>query len=171
MQRRALGVLIAALIGILPAVPALAGAPVITNEFDVQVVDNLLLDCGSFDVIENAHITGIEKTFYNRDGDPVRSQLHFRYDGTFTNSATGKSFSDRPDPQLYVYDYATDTLAVKGLIVSINVPGQGVVLLDAGNIIFDVSTSPPTLIFESARHDATGADLGPDAEAFCAALQ
>jgi hypothetical protein len=99
----------------------------------------------------------------------VRSQLHFRYDGTFTNSAKGKSFSDRPDPQLNVYDYETETLAVKGLIVSINVPGQGVVLLDAGTIIFDVSSSPPTLVFERAHHDATDDDFGPSAEAFCAA--
>lgn len=114
-------------------------------------------------------VTGIEKTFYDRNGNPVRSQLHFTYTGTLTNSRTGQSFSDRPDPQLYVFDFEDQTLTVTGLIFSINVPGEGVVALDAGKIVFD-SANNFEIIFQSGPHHLLSQGYEINLEQLCAAL-
>ncbi len=167
-------VLLAGLLVLLTTTPAFATKPVVTDTFEDTITDAVLATCGTgdaaFDIIENAVVTGIEKTFYDRDGTPVRSQLHFTYAGTLTNVRTGESFSDRPDPQLYVFDFADETLTVTGLIFSINVPGEGVVALDAGKIVFDAANDFE-ILFQSGPHHLITDGFEYDFEQVCAALE
>ncbi len=167
-------VLLAGVLALLTTTPAFAAKPVVTDTFEDTITDEVLATCGTgdaaFDIIENAVVTGIEKTFYDRDGTPVRSQLHFTYAGTLTNVRTGESFSDRPDPQLYVFDFEDETLTVTGLIFSINVPGEGVVALDAGKIVFDTANNFE-IIFQSGPHHLITDGFEYDVEQVCAALE
>ena len=77
----------------------------------------------------------------------VQVHQHLVYRGT----ANGKSFTDNEsftvfaNPQTGVEKFA-------GTVVNIQIPGQGNVLLDAGALIADFTTSPPTVYREAGQH-------------------
>jgi hypothetical protein len=97
----------------------------------------VLLNCGDFDVIENSVATIRTITWLDDAGHRVRRMVLFKYIGTFTNSVTGKSVTDSPDPQVGIEDYVNGGLTVHGLGFHIMLPGQGTTLIDAGTIIFE----------------------------------
>jgi hypothetical protein len=124
-------------------------------------------DCGDFWIVEDAHMTYTVTTFYDKDGNYNRDQVQFTYQGTFTNSVTGKSVVDGPDHQTYIY-YADDTSSTHGLVISINVPGAGVIGLDAGTISFDENGQ---LVFASGPHHLVGDGYVTDFTQVCEALR
>jgi hypothetical protein len=145
--------------------PALAKPPEITtseSDFTDQVYD-----CGTFGLIEKVHTTERRTLFFDNTGTPVRVQVLFTYAGTLTNSVTGKSVVDAPDPQLYVRDYRTGTLTISGLILSVNVPGEGIIGLDTGKTVFDANWN---IIFQSGPHHVLLPGYGITYAAICAFL-
>jgi hypothetical protein len=105
-------------------------------------------------------IRGLE--FFDREGNLVRVQAHGKDVGTATNPANGKTASG-VDNWLDVFDVESGEFATLGLFFHLNVPGAGVVLLDAGHIRFDadgnvVHLAGPHQVFEG------------DFAALCAAL-
>jgi hypothetical protein len=115
--------------------PALADQPE-TATFNFTVTDNLLQSCDGFDIIENAVIQIKETSFFDKDGNRVRITAHVKYTGTLTNSATGTSVTDGPDTIQVIVDVQDGTERWAGIAFSINLPGEGIIVLDAGNIIF-----------------------------------
>lgn len=165
--RRFLPALFALIMVVLTIAPAFAIQPV-TETFEDTITNSVLASCDGFDIIENATTTLRLTTFFNQAGDPSRVQTRFTYQGTFTNSSTGKSITDAPDPQLYVFDVTTGELTTAGLIISVNVPGEGVVLLDAGKMVFDANGN---VTFQSGPHHLYGDQFEFDYKKLCAALQ
>jgi hypothetical protein len=90
-------------------------------------------------IIEDVDATSHDTCFHDKDGVLLRRQLQFSYDGTVTNSVTGALVTDAPDHSLYVRDYRDGTLTIHGLVLSANIPGMGVVSLDAGTTLFDAA--------------------------------
>ncbi len=115
--------------------PVFAVSP-ISTPFTIERSREVVGECDGFQIIENATITGTETTYFDKAGNPTRIQIHGQYRGTLTNSVTGAYLVDAPDPILAVIDLRNETFALKGLHYRITVPGQGIVVLDAGTATF-----------------------------------
>jgi metal-dependent HD superfamily phosphatase/phosphodiesterase len=139
---------LASLLALVPATAAFADGPQIQT-FKEVYTDNVLVNCGDFSIIENAVTTVRVTTFFDDQGNSVRRIIHFTYSGTYTNSVTGKILTDTPDPQTYIRDYVNGTTAGHGLVFRITVPGEGIVLLDAGTVIFNADGT----VTAYGRHD------------------
>ncbi len=151
MKRRLLPFIVALVLAT-AAVPAFAAPPettteetIITNEPLTDFEGNTL-DCADFgaaypfNMIENAVRTDRVTTYVDKQGNPIRTQVHVKYTGSLTNSVTGYSVSDTPDSFMLVFDHRDQTLTVVGLTWSINLPGEGHVVLNAGRLVFDPTT-------------------------------
>ena len=158
--RALVAALIAALVtSLLGVVPANASQPVtFTVEFDDHFVDTEICD---FDV-EVRFVGTLRITeFYDRAGNLVRVQIKGKDLGTATNVETGKTASG-VDNWLETIDPTKDVGVIRGLVFHLNVPGHGIVLIDAGYIAFQgdevVRVAGPHQVFEG------------EFEALCAAL-
>jgi hypothetical protein len=118
------------------ALPGFAAGPVITTF--TQHIDDIF-DCGSFEVLDSIDVTATRRTFFDEAGNPVKRQAHVSIIGTITNTTTGKSFTDRGSVN-NLFDFEGGTLQQAGVNFHINVPGKGVVLLEAGKIVVDLAT-------------------------------
>lgn len=105
--------------------------------------------CSGFDIIR--HDAGVITltTFYSADGEPRRLQIHWRLAHTWTNSVTGKSVTT-PSVGNAVLDFETGHFGVAGSPFRLTIPREGIVIKDAGLIIFDAEGNK---IFEAGRHD------------------
>ena len=100
------------------------------------------------------------KTFYDAEGNPVRTVLtNFKDRYTATATANGKTLST--NYPLAVITYGEDLRLELGLRNAYTVPGAGVVLLDAGRVVIDLATDD--VLFEAGQHQF----LEGDADAFC----
>lgn len=142
MFKRVCLILLAAAFAVAPVSTVLADKPVVYSEgeetvpyYEVPEPCNEGLP-SEFHIIQSFTVKWRETLFFDNAGNPVRAQGHVMFSGTLTNSVTGTIITDAPDPQNWVYDFRDGTYAIHGLAWSINVPGEGIVLLDAGNIIF-----------------------------------
>jgi hypothetical protein len=135
---------ILAVLTILTVIPASAAAPDIIRfeeEFSYQVqCDGFTLDGAG---MENYRVA----IFYDKDGNPVRTQIQIQYNGTLTHSVTGESWRD-PQYAMLQSDLLKGTDTFVGLIYRITVPGRGLVYIDAGRIVF----SEAGVIFEAGTH-------------------
>jgi hypothetical protein len=144
---------------LLALTPANASQPVtFTVEFDDHFVDTEICD---FDV-ELRFVGTLRITeFYDLAGNLVRVQIKGKDLGTATNVETGKTASG-VDNWLETIDPTKDVGVIRGLFFHLNVPGHGIVLIDAGYIAFQgdevVRVAGPHQVFEE------------DYEALCAAL-
>jgi hypothetical protein len=145
--------------------PSLAHAarPEITKSEFIEV-NAPVANCGSFTIIAN--YTGTIKTtlYFDAQGQPTRLLFQGRATGTLTNSVTGYSVKDAPSIANFTQDLVQGTFTRVGVDFHVTVPGAGVVILQAGRIVFDASGSPTFI---------AGPHLGPPAAstaALCAAL-
>jgi len=120
-----------------------ATAPAVTS-FDF-VDDGVVANCGTFTVV--AHYTGTVKitTYFNAQGDPIRRLFQGTARGTLTNSVTGFTVKDAPSIRNGFLDLVTGRVTNVGVDFHITVPGSGVVVLQAGRIVFD-GAGPPIFI-------------------------
>jgi hypothetical protein len=132
---------------------ALAAGPVITS--DVISVTNPAptgFDCGSFQVLATFTVERQNITFYDDVGNKLRQIRHASFTGILYNSVTSASVPyegtfDRTE------DFVAHTVTFTGLRFAVQIPGQGILALDTGQTVLDVSTNPPALIFESGQHE------------------
>jgi len=80
---------------------------------------------------------------------PVR--LHIQRHGVATLTANGKTLTSNFSAKIFL-DLTTSLVKVVGTIYNIQVPGGGNLLLDAGSILMDVSSDPPTVIHVGGPH-------------------
>lgn len=154
---RAIRRLLLAIVALLVLAPATASAAqpeFYTRYDDVTIDDPFLTPACGFPVV--AHFEGAVKgrNFYDKEGNLVRSfeTYSHRYLHTFTNLATGTSFTSSA-PAVFRYEYHEDgsirTFTVTGLQDNITVPGEGSVFHDAGKIVIEGGE----ITFEAGRHD------------------
>lgn len=81
----------------------------------------------------------------------------FQRHGVATLEANGKSLTSNFSATIF---QDTTTVKVVGTVYNVQVPGAGNVLLDAGNIVMDVSTDPPTVLHLGGPHQQFSGDVG-----------
>lgn len=157
-MRRILWLPVALILALAAAAPASAAAPNIFVFVDEGTGE---APCDGFTVVQEFRVTIRVKEWLDDSGDLIRVVANFRWEATVTNSETGFSIRDNASWTDF-FDAASGEFAQAGLIWNLNVPGEGIVLLDAGQIIFHpdgtVTVHGPHQFFES------GLDL------LCAAL-
>ena len=131
----------------------LAAGPVITS--DLISATNPVptgFDCGSFQVLATFTVERQNITFYDEAGNKLRQIRHASFTGTLYNSVTGASL---PYEGAFnrTEDFVAHTVTFTGLRFAVQIPGQGILALDAGQTVLDVSTNPPALIFEAGQHE------------------
>jgi hypothetical protein len=141
--------------------PALAVPP--TNEV-TTIVDSVTVDsdiCAEFgfDVTFVENGTFKTRTFYDREGNTVKSVLS-NFDVRYTSTATANEKTLSTNYPLVFITYTDADIRV-GLRNAYHVPGEGVVLLDAGRLILDPATGEVT--FEAGQHELVEGSV----EAFC----
>jgi hypothetical protein len=73
-------------------------------------------------------------------------------------SANGKTVTDN-DHFTVMFDPTTTVTKFVGTVFNIQAPGVGKLLVDAGNLIYDTSTDPPTVIHIGGPHPAFFGDV------------
>ena len=122
-----------------------AGHPPRIESFESIQVPQPMASCGDFLIIVEGVASNRFTTFFDAAGSPVRATLHGLYNGTMTNSQTGKVLTDEPSVVNVTADLVAGTRTVAGAAWTVTVPGAGVVLIDAGRIVFD-GNGPPVFI-------------------------
>ena len=88
---------------------------------------------------------------------PTRWQ--FQRHGVATLEANGKTLTSNFSATI-MFDPTTTVVKVVGTVYNIQMPGAGNVLLDAGNIVMDVSTDPPTILRVGGPHQQFSGEVG-----------
>jgi hypothetical protein len=118
-------------------VPASAGPPE-TDSFEFVDEFTDVEACG-FPIDFRFVGDGSERRFFDQAGNLRRVTIKFSDNGTATNPANGKSASGH-DSWTVIVDFedgVPDTVTLPGLTFHFNVPGAGIVLIDAGRVVFD----------------------------------
>jgi hypothetical protein len=132
---------------------------VVFEDIHVEQVDSTSCDF-PFSEVFDGRVT--ITTYFDEEGNPTRLTFHLPFHGTLTNEATGESVSaDQVLQETVDLDEGTDTLV--GLRFRVTFPGLGVVLLDAGKIVFDADGN---VVFEAGPHQVFNEDFTE----FCAAF-
>jgi hypothetical protein len=79
------------------------------------------------------------------------TKLQIQRHGVATLAANGKTLTSNFSAKIFL-DPTTPVVKVAGTVYNIQVPGAGTLLLDAGNIVMDVSTNPPTVLHVGGPH-------------------
>jgi hypothetical protein len=134
------------------AAPASADAPVITRQvINIPSPVPFGVTCATFNVLATLRLERTDITF-SENGIPVRNIRHVHSEGTLYNPTTGYSV---PFDGAFTRteDSVAQTATYSGRHVRVLIPGQGVLALDVGERIMDVSVSPPELIFQGGQHE------------------
>ena len=142
-----------------------SAVPPVHNDFTFvdEFVDREICD---FDVLVRFEGGGTERLFFEPDGETLkRVVVNLSDNGTATNLDTGTTVSGH-DAWTVIVEFEdgvpiTETNA--GLVFHFNAPGHGIVLIDAGKIVFDLATGE--VVFNGPHQVFEG-----DFDAFCAAL-
>jgi hypothetical protein len=137
MQRRLLRVLLALALGVGSlafAAPASAVPPDI-ERFHFEGTQPWT-SCDGFDIIINFSVDIVERTFYDNTGEPIRIQIQFQGEGELVNTVTGAT-NTGSSPSMVIVDLEAGTETEVGLVFHNNLPGEGIVALQAGRITID----------------------------------
>jgi hypothetical protein len=118
--------------------------------------------CSGFDVIGDFSVERDDVTFFDSSGTPIKMVIHAHFVGTLANSVTGKSLSDDGN-RIITFDLPNNTVTNTGLNLKVVVPGQGIIVIDAGRIVIDAAGN---ITSEAGPHDLENNALQP----LCSAL-
>ncbi len=121
---------------------------------------NVFFDSFSFE--DTWTCPGITIVQSNQERDTIiefsLTSLWIQRHGVATLTANGKTLTSNFSAMIFL-DPATTVVKVIGTIYNIQVPGVGNLLLDAGNIVFDFSTDPPTVLHVGGPHQQFSGDV------------
>jgi hypothetical protein len=144
------GVMTALALALISVRAMAARAPLILDD-DFVVTNEILGTCGDFQLVVNGAGTQRIWIYFDRDGVPIRAQLHGLYKGTITNSVTGAVLTDDPSAVHISVDLVTGTETRVGAFFTVTLPGKGVVMFEVGRLVFDASGPPPVFIAGQQR--------------------
>lgn len=125
--------------------------PASANTRDRFTIDDVIENTYSCGVVETTHVLGRGTASFDADGNWLGTTIHFTYDGTFTDPATGRSIPERSSQTVTEND---GLIATRGQGIFLRVAGEGVVLHDVGRLVFDpsdgstVSATPKVIPFD-----------------------
>jgi len=156
-----LALCVALVVGLAVIAPAAAVPPekVVIEDVHIEQVDSSSCDFPFLEVFDGRVTI---RTFFDEEGTPIRIQFYLPFHGTLTNEATGESVSADQVLQVTV-DLEEGTESDVGLRFRVVFPGLGVVLLDAGKVVFDADGN---VVFEAGPHQIVNEDFAE----FCAAF-
>ncbi|HVF35981.1 MAG TPA: hypothetical protein VND91_11720 [Candidatus Saccharimonadia bacterium] len=128
-----------------PVAAAAGGHPPQNLFFESVQESQPMARCGDFLILVEGIGSNHVTTHFDRAGTPIRATFHGIYNGTMTNSVTGKVLTDTPSVINMTVDLQTGTQVVVGALWTVTVPGTGAVLIEAGRLVFEGS-GPPTFI-------------------------
>jgi hypothetical protein len=82
--------------------------------------------------------------------------VHIQRHGIATLEANGKTLTSNFSAKIFL---DATTVKVVGTVYNIQVPGGGNLLLDAGNVVVDVSTGSPTVLHLAGPHQQFSGDV------------
>jgi hypothetical protein len=94
------------------------------------------VSCEGFDIVVNFTVDIVERTFYDNTGEPIRIQIQFQGEGELVNTVTGAT-NTGSSPSMVIVDLEAGTETEVGLVFHNNLPGEGIVALQAGRITID----------------------------------
>jgi len=129
-------------------------------------VDNWYIgECDGFSILTEDTVEANIKTFYNKDGSVNRIHFHFTSNGFVYNSEEPSKTLGSVFHENAVTDENFEIWTQSGLYYRVDLP-QGVVLMDAGRFIVDVSSGFPVFDWQGGNHQILEGDL----DMICAAL-
>jgi hypothetical protein len=131
------------------------------DHFSFHNEGSFTIKCGGFKINEYYLQDGRVTDFYEKDGTPLSELVHVDQNRILTNLATGFTV-EAPGHFSFTVDLQTGAAQEFGLVDRINIPGQGVVVLDAGKITIDADGN---MTFSGPHQHFTGGD-----DVLCAAL-
>jgi len=94
-----------------------------------------VVDCGDFNVIMDGTYRLSVNYLSGDNNNPNAYKWQYQYKGTISSTATGVSY---PDNTTYNgVRLLTGERTLQGVVFHINVPGEGVIMLVAGHIVWD----------------------------------
>jgi hypothetical protein len=120
--------------------------PVAANSTDRFSFDDVLHREYSCGVLETTQVYGEGTAYFGADGTWLSTTIRFRYDGLFTDSATGAMITAKGRQ---ILSEQAGTIILRGQGTFIRVPGEGVVNFDVGRLVFDLRDGTTT--FASAK--------------------
>jgi hypothetical protein len=139
-MRHALAGFAGLILAVAVAVPVAANS---TDRFSFDDVMHREYSCG---VLETTHVHGDGTAYFGADGTWLSTAIRFRYDGVFADPATGTTIGATGRQ---ILAEQAGSIALRGQGTFIRVPGQGVVNLDVGRLVFDLADGTTT--FASAK--------------------
>ena len=144
---------------------AIAGVAVSTA---VAAPPDKVTFASSFSFLDTTTCPGTTIVQSNEERDTIvefaDGAQHIQRHGIATLEANGKTLTSNFSAMIFLE--STPTVKVVGTVYNIQVPGAGNLLLDAGNIVIDVSTDPPTVEHVGGLHQQFVGDVA----ALCAYL-
>jgi hypothetical protein len=132
-------------------VPAASAAPPTKDVFPA-----------SFSFEDTSTCPGITIVQSNEERDTITefspTKLRIQRHGVATLAANGKTLTSNFSANIFL-DPTTTLVKVTGTVFNIQVPGAGHILLDAGNIVMDLSTDPPTVLHAGGPHQQFSGDV------------
>jgi hypothetical protein len=128
----------------LATMPALAAAPH-QQRFDFAYDSEPFASCGDFEMLADGAGTTHLTTYFDRSGTPSRVTLHGVYSGLLTNPLNGNTLVDAPSVPFVTLDLETGQQTSIGTYWNVTLPGVGVVVIEAGRLVFD-GAGPPVFI-------------------------
>ena len=154
-------ILISIITAVTAVVPALAYQPEIV---DLQIHRHWedFGVCDGYNVIGDFDVTRKDVTFFDKKGIPVSVDYFVHYEGTLTNSVTGKTLDDRGDVKNTV-DFVNGTFTQTGGLRHTTAHGLGIVIQETGKVISDDATGGILFVTPGMSSDENSQ--------LCAALQ
>ena len=82
-------------------------------------------------------VDGQSIRFFDSEGDPDYARVNLRFVDFYYNSETGEGFTEHEHSNSLLDLPSGDEITSAGVSYRVTVPGEGVVLLEAGRIEFD----------------------------------
>ena len=87
-------------------------------------------------------VDGQSTIFFDSAGNPDYARVHLRFVDFFYNSERGEGFTEHEHSNTLIDLPSGDEVTSSGVSYRVTVPGEGVVLLQAGTIKFDQAGNP-----------------------------
>jgi hypothetical protein len=117
----------------------------------------------SFSFEDTSTCPGITIVQSNEERDTILdlapTSVHIQRHGVASLEANGKTLTSNFSATIFI-DPTSSLVKVVGTVYNIQIPGGGNVLLDAGDIVMDVSMDPPTVVHVGGPHQQFFGDVG-----------
>jgi hypothetical protein len=133
------------------------------KRLDPETGTDLIAECGDFEVRTDFVVDGQSTVFFDSDGNPDYARIHLRFVDFYYNSETGEGFTEHEHSNTLLDLPRGVEVTSSGVSYRVTVPGEGVVLLEAGRLEFDEAGN---LVFVAGPHQV----LRGDTEKLCEAL-